>query len=239
MTRRRRLAAALLAAAAAGAGGGYAAARSSLKARLTVSVGAYGLARAAVVASALRQSGRGYVLVAGDSHAELAAPDAPSCGRKLVNAGLSGAKADDYATFLSAVSAKAGPAPRAAVAVVTLGTNHLLRKRNPAGKEAADRYEADLETVVRALSAMADRVVVAAVPPLMPSQDPYVDRAGAANLTARQASVCRRAGCETADPYAYARDADFGTARAGSSSDGLHLSDYRPAYAALDAVLCR
>ena len=195
----------------------------------------YALLRAPVVSARSRQVEDGYVLIAGDSHAELAEPDPPSCGRRLVNAGVSGAKADDYAEFLDRVTL----AHRPAVAIVTLGTNHLLRKRDPTGAAAADAYERDLERVVRALKESAGRVLVAAIPPAASAIDAFVDRAGVANLTGRQAALCARLGCETVDPYAGYRDADFGTAKPGASRDGLHLSDYRPAYRAIDAALCR
>jgi len=224
------LAVALAGAAGAGYAGGVGAARSK-----PLRVEAYGAMRAPGVAHRSAQMEDGYVLLAGDSHAELARPGPTSCGRPFLNAGLSGARAGGYADFLAGLSL----ASRPAVAVVTLGTNHLLRKHNPSGPEAADRYEAELARVVEHLKGRTGRVIVAAIPPVPEAADPYVDVAGVANLTARQAAVCARLGCEALDPYASYREGRFARARPGTSRDGLHLDDYRPAYRAIDAALCR
>lgn len=195
----------------------------------------YAKVRAQVVAYQAGTLSDGYVLLAGDSHVELALPEPPSCGRKLLNAGVSGAKADDYLSLLDALRLTGRPS----VAVVTLGTNHLFRKRNPSSPEAIDRYEADLSRVVTRLSRLADRVVVAAVPPISATLDASFDRAGVLELTKRQAALCARLGCETADPYASYRSADFGTARPDATRDGLHLTEYATAYRAIDRQMCR
>lgn len=201
----------------------------------TSHIEAYAKARAQIASYQSGNLADGYVLLAGDSHVELAQPDSPSCGRKLLNAGVSGAKADDYLIFLDALSLSGRPS----VAVVTLGTNHLFRKRDPSSREALERYEADLSTVVTRLSRLADRIVVAAVPPLAASQDATFDHDGVLALTKRQAALCARLGCETADPYASYRGEDFGIARSDATRDGLHLAEYATAYRAIDRQMCR
>lgn len=195
----------------------------------------YGRERAYVVGYQSGNLGDGHVMLAGDSHAELALPDPPSCGRRLLNAGVSGAKTDDYLAFLDRLSLKGRPS----VVVVTLGTNHLLRKHYPASPETGDRYEADLAGIVERLSRMADRIVVAAVPPVSTSLDKQVDPAGVAALTKRQTAVCARLGCEAVDPYASYRSESFGIARPDATRDGLHLDEYATAYRAIDRQLCR
>ena len=190
--------------------------------------------RARVVASQSGSLADGYVMLAGDSHAELALPDPPSCGRRVLNAGVSGAKADDYLAFLDALTLKSRPA----VVVVTLGTNHLLRKRNPSAREARDRFEADLSEVVTRLSRLADRVVLAAVPPLSATASGF-DGASVGELTRRQAAICARLGCETVDPYLSYRGEDFGIARPDATTDGVHLTEYATAYRAIDRQICR
>jgi len=194
----------------------------------------YGAGRAHVVAYISGNLADGYVLLAGDSHVELARPEPVSCGRRILNAGVSGAKASDYSAFLDMLTLRSRPA----VAVVTLGTNHLKRKVTLTRREVADRYEAELTGVVERLSRLADRVVVAAVPPASTSLDRYLDRAGIAALTRRQARVCARLGCTTVDPYASYRGAAFDIARPGATEDGLHLTDYAAAYRAIDRLLC-
>ncbi|WP_342148743.1 SGNH/GDSL hydrolase family protein [Methylorubrum sp. SB2] len=195
---------------------------------------AYAEGRAGVVAAQSGSLADGFVMLAGDSHAELALPEPFSCGRRVLNAGVSGAKAEDYLAFLDALHLKHRPA----VVVVTLGTNHLLRKRNPSTRETGDRYEADLAAIVTRLSGMADRVVLAAVPPLAATADGF-DSAGVAELTKRQAAVCARLGCETADPYRSYRGEDFGIARPETTTDGVHLTEYATAYRAIDGPICR
>lgn len=194
----------------------------------------YGARRAQVVAYASGNLKDGYVMLAGDSHAELARPDPPSCGRPILNAGISGAKADDYVAFLDGLTLKHRPS----VVIVTLGTNHLTRKHNTVGRAVADRYEASLGGVVERLSRLADRVVVAAVPPAGPSLGRRLDHAGVEALTLRQARVCARLGCTTVDPYAAYRGAEFGATRPGATEDGLHLNEYATAYRAIDRMIC-
>ncbi|KQT47844.1 hypothetical protein ASG52_11315 [Methylobacterium sp. Leaf456] len=190
--------------------------------------------RARVVAAQSGSLADGFVMLAGDSHAELALPEPFSCGRRVLNAGVSGAKAEDYLAFLDALQLKRRPA----VVVVTLGTNHLLRKRTPSTRDARDRYEADLAVIVTRLSAMADRVVLTAVPPLAATADDF-DGAGVAELTKRQAAVCARLSCETDDPYRSYRSDDFGIARPEATADGVHLTEYATAYRAIDRQICR
>lgn len=231
--RRRAVLAAVLSLAAVGTAS-YQAGLHAGKAK-TMRVADYAVLRAPAVGYQAGQVDGGFVLVAGDSHAELAMPEAGRCGWAFVNAGVSGAKTDGYARFLEKVSMPR----RASVAVVTLGTNDLLRKYEPAGKAAADAYEEALSRVVGTLRKHAERVIVAAVPPVPAASAGLVDPAGVGNLTKRQAAVCARLGCETADPYAGYRGASFDEARAGASRDGLHMTDYRPAYRAIDDLICK
>lgn len=195
----------------------------------------YLVGRARVVSYQTSNFNDGYVLLAGDSNAELALPDKTSCGRKFLNAGVSGAQATDYLDFLDRLTFQRRPA----VAVVTLGTNHLLRKLDPAGQAAGDRYESELAAVVERLSKIADRVMVAAVPPAGAALDKFLDRAGVIKLTQRQKLVCDRLGCENVDPYASYRESEFALARQDATHDGFHLSEYATAYRAIDADLCR
>jgi lysophospholipase L1-like esterase len=95
------------------------------------------------------------IVVLGDSIAEASTLPRYLCGHAVVNAGLSGAStASDLGNWLS--GALAGK--RAALIVVSLGTNDVL---DPRSQQA---YETDYSKLLAQLSTMASRLVVLAVP---------------------------------------------------------------------------
>lgn len=97
------------------------------------------------------------IVVLGDSITEASTLPRSLCGHALVNAGLSGAStASDLGAWLS--GALAGK--RAALIVVSLGTNDALASRS------LEAYEANYSKLLAQLSTMASRVVVLAVPPV-------------------------------------------------------------------------
>jgi lysophospholipase L1-like esterase len=97
------------------------------------------------------------IIVLGDSIAEASTLPRSLCGHPLVNAGLNGAStASDLGAWLSgALDGK-----RAALIVVSLGTNDALASR------AQEAYRADYGKLLAQLATMASRVVVLAVPPI-------------------------------------------------------------------------
>jgi lysophospholipase L1-like esterase len=97
------------------------------------------------------------IIVLGDSIAEASTLPRSHCGHPIVNAGLSGASTgSDLGGWLS--SALAGK--RAAMIVVSLGTNDALPSRSQ------QTYEANYGKLLAQLATMASRVVVLAVPPV-------------------------------------------------------------------------
>jgi lysophospholipase L1-like esterase len=97
------------------------------------------------------------VIVLGDSITEASTLPRSHCGHPVVNAGLSGAStASDLGSWLS--SALAGK--RAALIVVSLGTNDAVVSRSQ------QTYEANYGTLLAQLATMTSRVVVLAVPPV-------------------------------------------------------------------------
>jgi lysophospholipase L1-like esterase len=97
------------------------------------------------------------IIVLGDSIAEASTLPRSLCGHPLVNAGLSGAStASDLGAWLSG----ALPGKRAAMIVVSLGTNDAVASRRQ------EAYAANYSKLLAQLSAMASRVVVLAVPPI-------------------------------------------------------------------------
>ncbi len=122
----------------------------------------YGQGRLAAVQQHLDEAPAGFVFVAGDSQAELQSPAQRPCGLELVNGGIAGANAEAYADFLAGLRFPR----RARAAVLAIGTNDLVAKNRPGRAENAVRFEAASERILLTLTRHADRVVVAALPPI-------------------------------------------------------------------------
>lgn len=176
----------------------------------------------------------GYILLAGDSQAELQSPAQRVCGAEIVNGGVSGASASVYADLVATLSVKTRP--RAVVAFI--GTNDLQRKKEPLSDKTARRFDEAVERIVKRLQAHSDRVVVAAVPPISRSVEKRLEPAAVAAYSARIEALCRRLACRYADPFADLRDGDTGFARPGALRDDLHIADYRRVMRALEPALC-
>ncbi|GJD35800.1 SGNH/GDSL hydrolase family protein [Methylobacterium aerolatum] len=195
---------------------------------------AYATMRLIAVQVALDEAPAGYVFLAGDSQSELQPADQRPCGLPLVNGGVSGATTSAYADDLARLTF----ATRPQAASLTIGTNDLLLKNRPRGEDAAIRFEAAAERIVRRLQAVTDRVVVTALPPVGRGIASLVDAGAVADYSARLKALCGRLGCTFADPYADLRDGDTGFAEPGALRDGLHLARFRAALAKLSPALC-
>ncbi|AWN38609.1 SGNH/GDSL hydrolase family protein [Methylobacterium radiodurans] len=194
----------------------------------------YGQGRLAAIQQHLDEAPADFVLLAGDSQAELQPPAQRPCGLELVNAGVAGAKAETYANVLDGVRF----ARRARAALLLIGTNDLIAKNRPGYAANAARFEAAVERILRTLAGHADKVVVAAVPPIGHELDGRLDAGSVAPYTAHLRAVCARLGCRLADPYAALRDGETGFAKPGAMGNGLHLAAYRPTMQALEAEIC-
>ncbi|MEH3116464.1 MAG: SGNH/GDSL hydrolase family protein [Methylorubrum populi] len=186
-------------------------------------------ARRPVIAAALAEIAPGTVLIAGDSHAELAGDAGLSCA-PLVNAGLAGARAREVADGLSGLR-RGG---KARLGVLVVGTNDLLRVARPLSGEARTRFAAEAGAGLARLSAHAERVVVAAVPPLGEAAAARRDPAAVAVYSEILRALCRSDNCRFADPFAAMRAGDSGLARPGLMPDAIHLADYSAMLDALD-----
>ncbi|KQP42030.1 SGNH/GDSL hydrolase family protein [Methylobacterium sp. Leaf106] len=176
----------------------------------------------------------GYILLAGDSQAELQSPAQRVCGTEIVNGGISGASASVYADLVAKLSVKT----RARAVVVFIGTNDLQRKKEPLSDRTAQGFDDAVERIVTRLQAGSDRVVVAAVPPISRSVEKRLEPAAVVAYSARIEALCRRLSCRYVDPYADLRDGDTGFALPGALRDALHITDYRRVMRALEPVLC-
>lgn len=194
----------------------------------------YATDRLPSVQAHLDDAPQGYIFLAGDSQAELQSPAQRVCGMEIVNGGISGASAAVYADLVAKLSVKT----RARAVVVFIGTNDLLRKKEPLSDKTALRFDEAVERIVKRLQAGSDRVVVAAVPPISRSVEKRFEPAAVAAYSARIEALCRRLSCGYADPFADLRDGDTGFALPGVLRDDLHIADYRRVMRALEPALC-
>lgn len=194
----------------------------------------YGQGRRVAVQQHLDEAPANFVFLAGDSQAELQSPAQRPCGLELVNSGVSGANAAAYADFLDGLRFP----HRARAAVLAIGTNDLIAKNHPGLPAQEAQFEATSERILRTLMRHAEKVVVAAVPPIGRELDGRLDAGSVAPYTARLRAVCARLGCRVTDPYAALRDGETGFAKPGAMGNGLHVAAYRPAMRALEAEIC-
>ncbi|TDR89667.1 SGNH/GDSL hydrolase family protein [Enterovirga rhinocerotis] len=196
----------------------------------------YGHSRAHPIQAQLAQARAPYVLLAGDSYMELFLPEPLPCGRDVVNAGVSGAKASETLRLLDELRLE----PRPAAVLLSVGLNHLLAKGKPDRPDAVQAFRADVETLVGRLGAGGTRVTVLAVPPIPAGGGTVFDAPSIARYTDVLREICTARGCTVLDPFAEAREPGaFWRAKPGIATDNLHLSDLRHYYRPLYAELCR
>lgn len=190
--------------------------------------------RLSLINSQLNEAKPGFILLAGDSHSELLNTTYRLCGRELVNGGVSGAKAELYRDFVQRLAFNAAPD----AVVYSIGTNNLLRKKDPLASAPTREFEDNVARTVAAFRKKARRVIVLAVPPISTELKDKFEIAAVNAYTGALRNACERAGCEVVDPYDFAREADGSTARAGATRDGIHLSSYRAVHARIEQLLC-
>ncbi len=194
----------------------------------------YAEQRLPVINGHLDEARRGFIFLAGDSHAELTNPSYRLCGRETVNGGISGAKAELYKDIVKRLEFATPPD----IVVLTIGTNNILRKKNPLSSGPSAEFETNVAETVASFRKVAKRVVVTAVPPVSPSLRDSIEIPAVAAYSERLRSLCSREGCEFVDPFSPTREADGSTAQPGAMRDGLHMNSYRSAQGRLAAALC-
>ena len=195
---------------------------------------AYAGMRLIAVQVALDEAPPDYFFWGGDSQVELQPASQRPCGLTFVNGGVSGSTAAAYADYLESLTFPIRPK----MAALTVGTNDILSKNKPRSAEAAARFEGAIARIVMRLQALSSRVVVTALPPVGREIGHLIDAGAVADYSERLRALCGRLGCVFADPFWGIRDGDTGFAKPGAMRDGLHLSAYRPALAALEPALC-
>lgn len=184
----------------------------------------------------LERVSAGYVYLAGDSYMALYNPDPLPCGREVVNGGLGGARAGDYLGVLDQVRFRRPPAS----ILLSVGLNDLRKDAKTGSSVTSVRhFQANADALIQRLGATGAHVVVIAIPPVPARTARHFDlrAAGAFNQALRD--ICARRGCTVRDVFAGARDVEPWRARAGTPSDGLHLSDLAGYYRSALPDLCR
>jgi hypothetical protein len=164
--------------------------------------------RLPLINSQLNEAKPGFIFLAGDSHSELLNTTYRLCGRELVNGGVSGAKAELYRDFVGRLAFKAAPD----VVVYSIGTNNLLRKKDPLTPVPQVHFRDDAFLTVATFRKKATRVIVLAVPPISTDLKDKFEIAAVSAYSQALRSACERAGCEVIDPYDFARESDGNTA---------------------------
>jgi hypothetical protein len=185
---------------------------------------AYSRQRIPVINAKVRDTAPGFILFAGDSHVDLFRQPSTLCGRDTVNAGLSGANAEVYANALEQLTFP----HKAGLAVLTIGTDDLLSKREP----DPEAYKERIERILNALEDKADLIVVTAIPPIDEELAQFFNLNAVESYSMTLADVCAHfKDCSYQDPYKKLRRAgSFGFAKPGVMADGLHAKSYRDVY---------
>lgn len=192
---------------------------------------AYSRQRGPVIDAQMRDTDPGFILFAGDSHMDLFNEPSEICGRDTANAGLSGVTAEIYATALKTLHYP----HRASLAVLTIGTNDLARKKHL----DPEAFQASVESIVQTLKEHASFIVMTAIPPI------GRELAGSFNIGSIEkystilSKICTNTGaCNYQDPYQDMRmSGEFGLAKPNALADGVHAKSYREVYERIP--LCR
>ncbi|WNJ89484.1 SGNH/GDSL hydrolase family protein [Bosea sp. 685] len=179
----------------------------------------------------MRETDPGFILFAGDSHIDMFDQPSEICGRDTANAGLSGVTTDVYATALKTLHYP----HKASLAVLTIGTNDLARKKHP----DPEAFQASVTSIVQTLKEHASFIVMTAIPPI------GTELAGSFNIGSIEkystilSDICTNTGaCSYQDPYQDMRvTGEFGLAKPNTLADGVHAKSYRDIYERVP--LCR
>lgn len=185
--------------------------------------------------AALSAAQPGFLFLTGDSHAELMGGE-PLCGLPVVNGGSHGANTRLYAQLLGDFEFKALPS----TVVLIVGTNDIFIKNQPMEpRNLADNVKR-IDTIAKTLSKISPRLVMTTLPPIPPETTQILDTAALEALSQAQKRICEQLpACRFVDPYKDMREgANFSLARAGATSDGLHIADYGKVRRVLEEAVC-
>ncbi|OHV14956.1 hypothetical protein BK022_22580 [Methylorubrum extorquens] len=198
-------------------------------ARVDRRVAAHAARRVPEILAALQQAGPDSILLAGNSHAELAGRTGEDCGVKLINAGVGGVRANEYATILTRLA----KSRRMREAVLLIGTNDIHPRNKPLSALARLHFTAEVTRILALLGERADRITVAAVPPIGAEAVRRHDPAAVASHSDLLRGLCHEPRCRFVDPFEALRSQEAGVAVPGVLTDAIHLADYPGMLAAL------
>jgi lysophospholipase L1-like esterase len=205
-----------------------------MRSRQGITADIYALQAVPVINGQLFEARAGYVFLAGDSHVELVNPTFRLCGREIVNGGVSGAGASLYRDLLKTIEFRRPPD----FAVLTIGTNDILRKNDPLSARRLETFERNVSAIVKGLPTRTRRIFVTPLPPVGRELVEKVQIEVIAAYSNRLRDLCERERCTFVDPFRSFREDDGSTARRGAMRDGLHLASYRTAYTHLASLIC-
>jgi lysophospholipase L1-like esterase len=194
----------------------------------------YAEQRLPLINAALDEAKPGFIYLAGDSHAEYAGSAYRLCGREVVNGGVSGAKAELYRDLAPRLAFAAAPD----AIVLTIGTNNLLRKKDPLSAAPLAEFESNVARTLETLGKTTKRLIVTAVPPIGAEFGKGFEIPAVAAYSERLRNLCRKSGCLFVDPFAESREQDGSTARPGAMRDGVHMKSYRGVHERLGSLIC-
>lgn len=163
----------------------------------------------------------GKTIIIGDSHASFLALTANTCATPVVNAGVNGATSKRYLELIETLKVT----EKARTAVVSIGTNDILRKR----ATSASDFRTNADRIIRAALRISENVIVSAIPPIsLASSDLFDDAKGFAFSNLLRDECERHARCTYSEPHRIHRDAERPGAGDANylASDGIHLADY-------------
>ncbi|MBB4041452.1 lysophospholipase L1-like esterase [Microvirga flocculans] len=194
----------------------------------------YAERRLQTINTQLDEARKGFIFMAGDSHAELMNAAYRLCGREVVNGGVSGARAELYEDVARRLEFAAHPE----IVVLTIGTGDVSHSKDPLSPRTMSAFERSVARTVALFGKVAKRVVVTALPPIGPSLGESFEIPAVAAYSERLRALCAKEGCEFVDPFMTFREEDGATAQPGATRDGLHMSSYRVVQTRLAALIC-
>jgi lysophospholipase L1-like esterase len=185
--------------------------------------------RAKTIESQLAQVEGDYVVLLGDSHAErLFTPHL--CGLPVVNAGISGATADDVV----ALTRRLAPQRKARALLLSVGTNDIWIRRQHDAAAAERNFRARIAELRTILRGWTDRLALIAIPPVAAREEADFPRSAAGRYSETLRRSCADGSCSYVAPFAAATRDE----RASFAADGVHLRDYAGFVRAQEGWLC-
>lgn len=187
-----------------------------------------------IVQQQIDEAEKGYVLLAGDSNAELYGSSERVCGAAIVNAGVSGSSTKQYDQFFRKLNFNTAPK----VAVLTIGTNDLYWEKTPRSEDSLREFDSKMTDLIGQLKSLASDVIVTDLPPMGREVEKALDVSAVDEYSRHIHLICAKMGCRSIDPFAPLRDGASGFGIPGANRDGKHLAHYKPVLTTIANGIC-